>query len=84
MDDIEEIEHSIELPIGSRFYFRNHLYEVIESNSYECCQKCAFDNELYDFICQVMNCGGKYYSRLDKKSVIFKEIKETEEEKNND
>ena len=82
MADIEEIEYSIELPIGSRFYFRNRLYEVIESNSYECCLKCAFDDEFqYDLICQVMNCGGRCYSRLDKKSVIFKEVKETEKEK---
>lgn len=77
MDDIEEIEHSIELPIGSRFYFRNRLYEVIESNSYKC-QKCAFDDEFrYDLICQVMNCGGRYYERLDRKLVIFNEVKET-------
>ena len=83
MDDIEEIEYSIELPIGSRFYFRNRLYEVIESNKDECWQTCAFDDEFqYDLICQVMNCGGRYYERIDRKLVIFKEVKETDDEKN--
>ena len=44
---------------------------------------CAFDDEFqYDLICQVMNCGGRYYERIDRKLVIFKEVKETEDEKN--
>lgn len=82
MDDIEEFEYSIELPIGIRFYFMNRLYEVIESNSCHCCQGCAFNDESDDFICQLMNCGGIYYERLDRKLVRFKEVKETEGEKN--
>ena len=31
MGDIEEIEYSLELPIGTKFYYWNYLYEVIES-----------------------------------------------------
>ena len=76
MGDIEELEYSLELPIGTRFYFMNRLYEVIESNSRNCCQGCAFIDESYDFICQFMNCGGSYYERLDKKLVTFKEVEE--------
>ena len=76
MDDIKEFEYSLELPIGTRFYFMNRLYEVIESNSRNCCQECAFIDESYDFICQFMNCGGSYYERLDRKLVTFKEVEE--------
>lgn len=28
--DIEELENSLELPIGTKFYFRNILFEVVE------------------------------------------------------
>ena len=28
--DIEELENSLELPIGAKFYFRNILFEVVE------------------------------------------------------
>ena len=31
MGDIEEIGCSLELPIGTKFYYWNHLYEVVES-----------------------------------------------------
>ena len=82
MDDIEEFEYSIELPIGIRFYFKNRLYEVIESNSRNCCQECAFIDESYDLICQFMNCGGSYYERLDRKLVSFKEVEKTEDDNN--
>ena len=80
MGDIEELEYSLELPIGTRFYFMNRLYEVIESNSRNCCQECAFIDESYDPICQFMNCGGSYYERLDRKLVLFKELEEIKEE----
>ena len=76
MGDIEEFEYSLELPIGTRFYFRNRLYEVIESNSRYCCQGCVFNDESYDLVCQLMNCGGSYYERLDRKLVMFKEVEE--------
>ena len=76
MDDIDELEYSLELPIGTRFYFRNRLYEVMESNSCHCCQECAFNDESNDPICQLMNCGGIYYGRLDRKLVMFKEVEE--------
>ena len=42
MGDIAEIEHSVELPIGTRFYYENHLCEVVESDSSYCCPKCEF------------------------------------------
>lgn len=84
MGDIEEIEYSLELPIGSKFYYWNRLHEVVESERKEfCCLECAFREEiLNDPMCSVMNCGGHSYSkRLDGKRVIFKEVEETEEEK---
>ena len=77
MGDIEEIEYSLELPIGTKFYYWNYLYEVIESKRKEfCCLERAFRREIInDPMCYVMNCGGHSYSkRIDGKCVIFKEI----------
>lgn len=82
MVDIKEIEYSIELPIGIRFYFKNRLYEVVESNLRHCCQGCAFNDESNDLICQIMNCGGIYYERLDKKLIMFKEVKKARRNNN--
>ena len=75
--DIEEIECSLELPIGTKFYYWNRLYEVVESERKDfCCLKCAFWEEIInDPMCQVMNCGGHGYTkRFDGKRVIFKEV----------
>lgn len=33
--DIEEIEYSLELPIGTRFYFRDSLFEAVGSEEGE-------------------------------------------------
>ena len=77
MGDIEEIEYSVELPIGTKFYYWNRLYEVVESERKDFHYlKCAFCEEiLNDPMCQVMNCGGhSYRERIDGKRVVFKEI----------
>ena len=82
MSDIKEIEYSLELPIGTKFYYWNRLYEVVESERKDlCCLKCAFWGEILDDpMCQVMNCGGHSYSkRHDGKRVIFKVVKQSNE-----
>ena len=41
--DIKEIEYSLELSIGTRFYFHDSLFEAVGSEESDyCCQKCAF------------------------------------------
>ena len=75
--DIEEIECSLELPIGTKFYYWNRLYEVVEPKRKEFyCLECAFREEIInDPMCYVMNCGGhRYRKRHDGKRVVFKEI----------
>lgn len=82
MFDSEDIEYSLELPIGMRFYFKNQLYEVVELNSRIRCPECAFFNEfLNDPMCQIMLCNKK--DRHDKKHIFLKEVKELEGETNN-
>lgn len=73
-----DIERSLELPIGSRFYFWDCLYEVaeLEDDGWGCSQ-CALAGD--EAICEIMKC--KDY-RYDGKRVFFKEVKETEETKN--
>ena len=77
MGDVEELEYTLELPIGTKFYYWNRLYEVVEPKRKElCCLECAFWEEIInDPMCQVMNCGGhSYRKRHDGKRVVFKEI----------
>ena len=78
MVNFENLEDSIELPIGTRFYFRHHIYEVTEANeSRTCpwgCSKCAFNTGNEEEICLAMICDGY---RHDKKYIYFKEVKET-------
>lgn len=78
--DIEEIEYSLELPVGTRFYYRNHLYEVIEWEEDKLrCLKCAFFKELFNEpMCQINNCFT--FERHDGKRILFREVKEMEEE----
>ena len=78
MGDIEEIGRSLELPIGTRFYFNNRLYEVaeLEDDGWGCSQ-CALAGD--EAICEIMKCNGY---RQDKKRIFFKEVKEAEEENN--
>ena len=75
--NIEEIYRSLELPVGTRFHFRNVPYEVaeLEDEAWGCSQ-CAFAGE--EDLCGVMNC---HNCRHDKKFTFFKEVRETEEER---
>ena len=79
MGYIEKIKRSLELPIGTRFYFCGRLYEVFESEEENsCCSKCAFFGSEKG-LCYVMNCNEKleFYGicdRNDKKYIYFKEV----------
>lgn len=74
--NIEAIYSSLELPIGTRFYFRDSLLEAVGSEESEyCCEKCAFYKRKEDKMCQVMNC----FSRDQKIYFFFKEVTEVEE-----
>ena len=73
MGNIEEIGRSLELPIGTRFYYENRLCEVVDSNLSYCCPKCEFFDKFWnDPMCEIMICNEK--DRHDGKRVIFKEI----------
>ena len=62
MGDIEELEYSLELSIGTKFYYWNRLYEVVKSDEgRQGCPKCALFDE-YE-ICSVMNCDKR--SQID-------------------
>lgn len=69
----------IELPIGSRFYFDDKLFEVVEGNCN--CSSCVFykrifegaDYDEYLDCCYAIKCYGG--ERKDKKDVYFKEVK---------
>ena len=79
--NIEKIYNSLELPVGTRFYFRNVLYEVAELGDETWgCPKCGFDNENEREICEVMNCNSCRYG----KNIYFKEVAEAEEQHNNE
>lgn len=78
---IEAIEDSLDLPIGTKFYFRNNLFEVVEfKEGIWGCPGCAFSiskrNE--EEMCNIMECTD---SRRDGKTVCFKEVVKAEEEK---
>ena len=78
MGDVEALEYTLELPIGTTSYYWNRLYEVVEPQRKElCCLGCALWEEIInDAMCQVMNCGGDgYRKRHDGKRAVFKEIK---------
>ena len=79
--DIEEVECSLELPIGTRLYYRNRLLEVVESEEDKFrCLECALVTEFMDEPgCQISSCFG--FERHDRKRIVFKEVKETEEER---
>ena len=83
---IEEIEKSLELPIGTRFYLQDTLFEVVEANESRTnpwgCPKCAFNafnRKDREEICLVMKCDGGDSCRHDKKFIYFKEVGETKE-----
>ena len=72
----ENVEHSVELPIGTRFYFRDTLLEVAESEDGKAwyCAKCVLGARDEAELCQIMNCN---YCRRDDKYTYFKEATET-------
>ena len=75
MGSIEEIEYSgIELPIGTRFYYKGRLCEVVETE-FDHCSECVM--ECSDCVSLVCESEG----RKDGKDVCFKYVKN--EEKNN-
>ena len=79
MFSIEKIEDSLELPIGTRFYYMGHIYEIVKSDEGRWgCPKCALFDEIE--ICSVCNCDRRY--RHDKKINFFKEVEEVEENNN--
>ena len=78
---IEEIEQSLDLPVGARFYLHDTLLEVAETDDHPLCRcsECKLQRGiLITAICYVMNCDKS--ERHDGKYVYFKEVKETEEE----
>ena len=81
---IEEIEKSLELPIGTRFYLQDTLFEVAEVDEGKVqlwgCSKCAFNEEDKEEICLVMKCDGHDGCRHDQKFIYFEEVEETKEE----
>ena len=80
MFELENIGRSLELPIGTRFYFRGRLYEVVELEGDGLGHlQCAFYKRDEEDICKVMICYED--ERYDGKNVYFKEVKETEGEK---
>lgn len=77
------IEDSLDLPIGTKFYFRDNLFEVAEfKGGVWGCPECAFSPSKRNEggICAVMDCNAH---RHDDKFVYFKEVKEIEEQHNN-
>lgn len=82
-------EARIEFEIGTKFYYGNHLIEVVENKmifkngkrkyTFDC-DSCFFNNkaiEVHDYdtdYCEIIRCGD--FKRHDKKNIIFKEIKE--------
>ena len=78
MTDIENFENSLEFQIGTRFYFRNTLYEVAEmKDRIWGCSKCQCARE--GDICELMNCN---YYRHDKKRTFIKKVEQSKEENN--
>ena len=78
---IEEIEQSLDLPVGARFYLHDTLLEVAEIDDHPLCRcsKCKFqEGILITAICYVMNCDKS--ERHDGKYIYFKEVKEIKEE----
>ena len=77
----ENVERSIDLPIGTRFYFKDTLLEVAESEDGKAwyCSKCALCKRDEAELCQIMNC---WYDRRDDKYTYFKEVKEEGEDNN--
>ena len=59
----------VELTIGSRFYCRGKLCEVVEG-------ECYANNCVYKYMNKCMKAKCNKNTRYDKKNVYFKEVKE--------
>ena len=67
------MDKMIELPIGTRFYYKGRPCEVVElEDEYDYCKCSKCDMSFNE--CSVMNCSLK--SRKDGKSVCFKWVEE--------
>ncbi len=84
--DIEELENSLELPIGAKFYFRNILFEVVEFEGEGVwgCPNCAFSYSRRNegAMCEIMQCTG--YRHDGNKPTYFKEVTKIEGGKNDE
>lgn len=70
------MDKMIELAIGTRFYYKGKLCEVVElEDKYDYCKCSKCDMSFNE--CSVMNCALK--SRKDGKSVCFKLVEEKDE-----
>ena len=70
MGNIEEIEYSgIELPIGTRFYYKGRLCEVVET-PFDHCLECVM--ECSDCVSLVCESEG----RQDGKEICLKQVEE--------
>ena len=65
----------IELAMGTRFYYKGKLFEVVDPQS-GCCRECAVG---YGF-CTMLECNS--YLRKDGKDVCFKQVEEIEDVNN--
>ena len=63
----------VEMTIGSRFYYKDKLYEVVENERGYTCKGCVF---LVDLSCKCKK--PKCYSteRHDRKPVYFREVED--------
>lgn len=70
MGNIEEIEYSgIELPIGTRFYYKGRLCEVVET-AFDHCSECIM--ECSDCVSMICESEG----RQDNTEICFKFVEE--------
>ena len=62
----------VELTVGSRFYYKDKLCEVVNEGIGIKCKKCVFDEGSRK--CEKSKCSS--IERHDRKSVYFREVKE--------
>ena len=62
----------VEMTIGSRFWYKDKLCEVVETETDFICGKCVFASNVRK--CEKSKCN--VYDRNDRKSVYFREVKE--------
>ena len=67
----------IELPIGTRFYYKGELCEVVSDRKCIHCLNCINDNDVAS--CRLFACAQG--ERKDKTEVFFKRVVESSEER---